>query len=182
MERWKIAGAVLLAVAAIGLLFGSVSQSASPEASGLLPASQAQAAPDFALPDAGSGQTVRLSAQARQSPVVISFWATWCGPCREELPHLQALSQTYKGRVQFYGVNASDSPKDIVAFAKENGLTFPMLSDARHTASVLYGVDSIPRLLVVDTRGNLRSVTPGFSPDMDKTLPRVLDALLSERR
>ncbi len=184
MERTKTLFAILFVVAAFALVFLSVRTStiADEAAPGLLPDEQVKMAPDFALPDAATGQALHLQKQARTEPVVLDFWATWCGPCREELPHLQALSQRYKGRVGFYGINSSDPPANIVAFARQNGLTFPTLSDGGHQVAAQYGADAIPLLLVIDTDGKLRSVTDGYDPDIDTHLPEVLDALLVQEK
>jgi len=180
MERTKVLLIILLLVAAFTLVFTSARRAtvADQTALGLLPADQIKPAPDFTLPDAATGQPFHLADQARTRPIVLDFWATWCGPCREELPHLQALSERYKGRVGFYGIDSNDPPRDIAAFARQNSLTFPMLSDAKQQVAGQYGMTSIPLLLVIDTHGKLRSVTDGFDLDIDTNLPQVLDAVL----
>ncbi len=119
---------------------------------------------------------------AQRSPVVLDFWATWCGPCRAELPHLQKLSQKYQGQVAFYGINSSDPPNMTAAFARQNGLTFPMLSDTDHHVAFLYGADSIPLLVVIDTQGKVRAVTDGYSENVEAELSQTLNALLAEQR
>ena len=184
MERTKLLLAILLVVAAFAFVFTSVRTAtiADDTAPGLLPAEQVKAAPDFTLPDAATGKPYHLQAEAQARPVVLDFWATWCGPCRAEMPHLVALSKRYAGRVDFRGINSSDSPQNVVAFAKANGITFPNLSDAGHQAAAAYGADEIPLLIVVDTHGKVRSATDGFDQDIDHNLPKVLDALLAERK
>ncbi len=111
---------------------------------------------------------------------MLDFWATWCGPCRAELPQWKTLPK-YAGRVGFYGINSSDPPPNIVVFNHQNGLTFPTLSDARHQVAAQYGADAIPLLIVIDTHGKVRSVTVGYDSDLETNLPKVLDALLKER-
>ena len=184
MERTKLLLAILLVVVAFALVFTSVRTAtiADNTTPGLLPAEQVKTAPDFTLPDAATGKPYHLQAEAQARPVVLDFWATWCGPCREELPHLVTLSKRYAGRVDFRGINSSDPPPRIVAFAKTNGISFPNLSDARHQTAAAYGADAIPLLVVVDTHGKARSVTDGFDPDIDTNLPKVLDTLLAERK
>lgn len=186
MDRTKTLLAILFVAAAFALLFSSVRSSkiADEVAPGLVAAGAAKDAVDFTLPDAATGRPLHMKAAARQSPLVLDFWATWCGPCRAELPHLQSLSQKYQGRVAFYGVNSSDTPPSIRAFSKQNGLTFPMLSDAQHTVAFSYGADSIPLLVVVDTEGRARSVVSGYDPDenVETSLSKTLDALLAEQR
>ena len=186
MERTKTLLAILVVAAAFGVLFLSVRTAtvADGAAPGLIAAGDSKPAVDFTLPDAATGRPLHLQDAAKSGPLVLDFWATWCGPCRAELPHLEALSRKYQGRVAFYGVNSSDSLPNIAAFTKKNGLTFPMLSDAQHRVAFLYGADAIPLLVVVDTQGRVRSVVSGYDPDenIEISLSKTLDALLVEQR
>lgn len=186
MERTKLPLVILLLVAAFGFLLTSVRTSmvaddAAPTLAPL-PAAKILPAPDWTVPDARTGQNINLRAEARLRPIVFSFWATWCGPCKQELPHLERVSERYKGRVSFYGVNSDDPPAAINAFAQRTGLTFPLLVDLRHQAAARYGVDTIPLLVVVDTHGNIRAVSHGYDPseDLETDLPKLLDTLLAE--
>ena len=185
MERAKLTTVILLVVVAFGFLFTSVRSNMVADDGSLslapLPAAKVAPAPDWTVPDARTGQAVNLRAQARLHPVVFSFWATWCGPCKQELPHLQRVSERYKGQVAFYGINSDDTPAAINAFAQRNGLTFPLLADVRREAAVRYGVDSIPLLVVVDTKGRIRAVSNGYDPseDLEASLPKLLDTLLA---
>ena len=177
MERTKKLLAILFVVAAFAFVFTSVRPPsiADDSASGLLPAAQIKNAPDFTL------QNFHLLTQAKTQPIVLEFWATWCGPCREELPHLEALSKRYAGRVGFYGVNSNDTPANIATFARQEGLTFPMLSDAQGKVSGQYGAEEIPLLLVIDTHGKVRAVSLGYDEQVETNLPNVLDTLLKEK-
>ena len=132
-------------------------------------------APDFTL------QSFHLRTECAKQPVVIDFWATWCGPCREELPHLVTLSNKYKGRVAFHGINSSDTSADIAAFSRQEGISFPTLSDAQHKVAAQYGVEAIPLLIVIDTHGKVRAVTEGYDEQVEQNLPKVLDAMLKEK-
>ena len=183
MERTKLLLAILLVVAAFGTLFASVRRtSIADTVPGLVAASAAKPAPPFTISNAATGKPFSLTTAATTQPVVLDFWATWCGPCRAELPHLQALSQKYQGRVAFYGINSSDTPKVTAAFARQNRLTFPMLSDTDHHVAFLYGADAIPLLVVVDTHGKVRAVTDGYSENVEAELSKTLDALLAEEK
>jgi thiol-disulfide isomerase/thioredoxin len=187
MQRDHMVFAVLFVVAAFGFLFLSVRHNTVADDGNdglkLLSANQVQSAPDWALTDAASGKTIHLSQEVRRQPVVFSFWATWCGPCREELPHLESVARKYQGRIAFFGVNSSDAPPAINAFAHENGLTFPMLSDLKRDAATRYGAESIPMMVVVDTRDKVRAVSVGYDPDgdLEASLSKVLDSLLTEK-
>ncbi len=186
MERAKLPLVVLMVLIAFGFLLTSVRTNMvadDGEASlALLPAAKVTQAPDWTVPDARTGQNVNLRAQSRLRPVVFSFWATWCGPCKQELPHLQRVYERYGSRVAFFGVNSDDTPAAINAFAQRNRLTFPLLADVRHEAAVRYGVQSIPLLVVVDTQGNIRAVSNGYDPseDLEASLPKLLDTLLAK--
>jgi len=174
--------AIFGVAAAFGILAFSVrSTKIANEASmGIISADKARKAPDFELPLVGSGKLVKLSSVTQQTPVVYSFWATWCGPCRMELPHLEELSKKYAGKVAFYGVNADDSPDAVLEFQKQNKLTLPMLSDARKTAARDYGVDSLPTLFIVDKHGRVRYSSQGYSEDTPSAIAATLDHVLAE--
>ena len=184
MPRTKLLFAVLLAVAAVAALFISVRRAgiADEPVPGLIAVSSSKTAPPFVINNAATGKPFSLAAEAKARPLVLDFWATWCGPCQAELPHLETLSRKYQGRVAFYGVNSSDPPKIAAAYARQNNLTFPMLSDADHHVAFQYGVDTIPLLLVVDTQGKVRAVTDGYSTDVEAELSQTLDALLTEEK
>ncbi len=184
MERTKILLAFLLVAAAFGLLFVSVRRAsiADEAGPGLTAASAAKTAPPFAIANAATGKPFVLSNAAKQRPLVLDFWATWCGPCRAELPHLETLSRKYQGKIAFYGVNSSDPPNITTAFARQTGLTFPMLSDRDHHVAFLYGADSIPLLVVIDTHGKVRAVTDGYSENVEAELSKTLDTLLAEEK
>ena len=176
--------ALLLVVAAFGLLFVSVRRAgiADEAGPGLIAMSTAKTAPVFAITDAATGKPFVLQEAVKQRPLVLDFWATWCGPCRAELPHLETLSHKYQDQVAFYGVNSSDPPNITAAFARQNGLTFPMLSDPDHHVAFLYGADTIPLLVVIDTHGKVRAVTDGYSENVEAELSKTLDALLAEEK
>jgi thiol-disulfide isomerase/thioredoxin len=184
MEHAKVSGAILLVIAAFAFLFLSVRATTiadeASEALKPLPASQVQAAPDWNLPDAASGRLVDLTQEVKRHPVVFSFWATWCGPCHQELPHLERVSRKYRGQVAFYGIDSSDPPAAIMADAKRIGLTFPMLSDSRRDAATSYGAEAIPMLVVVDTHDQVRSVTVGYddNENLEASLSKILNQLL----
>jgi len=184
MERTKILLALLLVAAAFGLLFVSVRRAgiADEAGPGLIAMSTAKTAPPFAITDAATGQPFVLQEAVQKRPLVLDFWATWCGPCRAELPHLETLSHKYQGQVTFYGINSSDPPNITAAFARQNGLTFPMLSDRDHHVAFLYGADTIPLLVVIDTHGKVRAVFDGYSDSMESDLSKTLDALLLDGR
>ena len=113
-------------------------------------------APDFALADV-NGQEVRLSA-LRGKAVVVDFWATWCGPCRAVMPHLQALSQEYQDDLEVVAVSVDQDPAKVVpAFTEKMGLTFTVTADpeAMQVARQWGGIRSIPTSYLVDREGTV---------------------------
>lgn len=112
-------------------------------------------APDFALPDL-NGQLVSLD-QWRGQTVLINFWASWCQPCREEMPLLQATYEAYveEGLVVL-GVNMGERAQRVVGFAEDLGLTFPILVDESTTIGTLYRVRGAPTTYFVDREGVIR--------------------------
>lgn len=117
-------------------------------------------APDFRLTTL-DGQTVTLSdLQGRW--VLINFWATWCSPCREELPYLQTLAATHADQLTILGINMRESETAIEPFVAELGLTFPILLQPDDNTLLNYGVRGLPLTFLIDPEGNLvwRQVGP----------------------
>jgi cytochrome c biogenesis protein CcmG/thiol:disulfide interchange protein DsbE len=100
------------------------------------------------------GEAVAL-ADLQGRVVVLDFWATWCGPCREELPLIEKLRTEFGDAVQFYGVNDEDS-STVKKFVKEKNIHTPVLLDSRHEVHMRYGVRAIPSLLIVGRDGVIR--------------------------
>lgn len=109
-------------------------------------------APDFTLPQL-SDEPLTLS-DFRGKPTLVNFWATWCPPCRRELPTLQATYTRYSDKIGFIAVDLQESAETVAAFAKELGLTFPIVLDQDGSIShVSYEVRGIPTTIFVDANG-----------------------------
>ena len=117
---------------------------------------QAPPAPDFTVYDA-DGNEVRLSDFVGK-PVVLNFWASWCGPCQGEMPDFQQMYQQYGDEIQFMMVNLTDGSRETVssasAFVKNKGYTFPVFYDTDLDAATVYGVYSIPITILIDAQGS----------------------------
>ena len=156
----------------IALVF-SVFVASSLASSGL----EGQPAPDFAL-KSSTGENLRLS-EYRGDVVMINFWATWCGPCRQEMPLLDQLYSRYQ-RVGFnlLGVNIDDDSRRAMRMIEELGVNFPVLFDARKEVSELYEVDAMPVTVIVDREGTVRYVHHGYKPGYeDKYLDQIRSLL-----
>ena len=138
---------------------------------------EGQVAPDFAL-KSSTGENLRLS-EYRGDVVMINFWATWCGPCRQEMPLLDELYTRYE-RVGFslLGVNIDDDSRRAMQMIEELGVSFPVLFDARKEVSELYEVEAMPVTVLVDREGNVRYVHHGYKPGYeDKYLDQIRSLL-----
>ncbi|MBQ8514807.1 MAG: TlpA family protein disulfide reductase [Ruminococcus sp.] len=115
------------------------------------------AAPDFTVLDR-DGHEVQLS-EYFGKPVVINFWATWCGPCKSELPAFDNLYQEYGDEIHFLMVNLTDGSRETIegveAYLSETGYTFPVYFDTEYIASYTYGAYSIPLSVFIDSGGNI---------------------------
>jgi peroxiredoxin len=136
-------------------------------------------APDFAL-KSSTGENLRLS-EYRGDVVMINFWATWCGPCRQEMPLLDQLYTRYE-RVGFslLGVNIDDDSSRAMDMMKELGVSFPVLFDARKEVSQLYNVDAMPVTVLVDREGTVRHVHKGYKPGYEEMYLDQIRSLLRE--
>lgn len=133
------------------------------------------AAPDQTLTTLGTAAKVRL-ADLRGQPAVLDFWATWCGPCRQSLPRLDALSRRYEGRARFFAVNAQDeAPSEQERTRAELGLELPILSDGQRTAGLLQ-VEALPTTVLLDRDGKVAETFVGVTSD--EALARAIDKLL----
>jgi peroxiredoxin len=158
----------------LGLIF-SVVAATSLASSGLT----GQPAPDFAL-KSSTGENLRLS-EFRGDVVMINFWATWCGPCRQEMPLLDELYQRYE-RVGFslLGVNIDDDSRKAMTMISDLGVNFPVLFDNTKEVSKLYQVNAMPVTVIVDRDGNVRHVHQGYKPGYEDKYLDEIRSLLRE--
>ena len=120
-------------------------------------------APSFALREVGTGRTVDVST-LKGKPVVINFWATWCGPCWEEHPVLVANARMLQPNVQFLGVVFQDTEDKILNFLNQRGSGYPTVVDDKGKTAIAYGVGGVPETFFLDADGVIRAK---FSGPMD---------------
>ena len=109
-------------------------------------------APDFTVYDA-EGNKVRLSDYFGK-PIVLNFWASWCGPCQMEMPEFQEKYLEYGAEVQFLMVNVWDAKEEGAKYIQSKGYTFPVFYDTDSQAAAVYGIYSIPTTFFIDAEGN----------------------------
>lgn len=137
------------------------------------------AAPDFTLQTA-EGRNLRLQEQ-RGQVVMVNFWATWCGPCRQEMPHLNRLYGKYQASgFTLLGVNVDDDPRQAVAAAARLGLKFPVLLDADKAVIKRYDIGSMPASVLIDRDGRVRYLHRGYREGMEDAYEQQIRELVKE--
>ena len=124
-------------------------------------------------------------------PTVLSFFATWCGPCRVEMPVLDTLSHHYKD-INFYLVDVSgitqgksktkEDPAKVKIMVESLGVTLQVLMDKYGKVAEKYGVKSLPRLVVIDAKSTVHYIHDGYAPGDEKKLKEVLDKLTDAKK
>ena len=184
----------LLAGAALGLILGIVlittypvlrnidtilhyqpTDNNSPVLDPILPGSLA---PDFKLVDAVTNQPVTLS-EFYGKPVILNFWATWCGPCKVEMPHLQDAHTSYsKSDLIILAINYGEDPKTVLSFASDLGLTFRTLLDETAAIQSQYQVRGYPTTVFVNPDGTISHTHIGMLES--SMLIQQIDKLLAK--
>ena len=153
-----------IATFAAALLLSSVAFAADP-------------APDFTL-KSSTGENVRLAEQ-RGQVVMLNFWASWCGPCRQEMPLLDGMAKKY-GKMGFvlYGVNVEEDNTAAKKMLKDLGVTFPILFDTESKLSNLYSVEAMPTSVFIDKKGNIRYIARGYKAgDENKYKEHIMELI-----
>jgi peroxiredoxin len=157
----------ILASLAFAVVAGTASSAIAPQAQ----------APDFTL-HAMSGPNMSLQAQ-RGRVVMVNFWATWCAPCRQEMPQLNRLYQKYRSSgFVLLGVNVDDDPSKAAEVATKLGVTFPVLLDADKRVSKLYDLNTMPSTVIIDRDGKVRYVHRGYLAGYEDNYEKQIRELL----
>lgn len=137
-------------------------------------------APDFTVENA-DGEAVKLSDYVGK-PIVLNFWASWCSPCKSEMPEFNAAWEELEGEVQFLMVNMTDGSRETMDSAKEyvegEGFTFPVLFDTNSEAAIAYSAYSLPTTYFIDAEGYLVARAVGAIDG--ETLQKGLDLIYSQ--
>jgi thiol-disulfide isomerase/thioredoxin len=138
-----------------------------------------QPAPDFALRSM-KGPPMRLSEHLGEV-VIINFWATWCGPCRQEMPLLDELYGKYqRAGLVLLSVNIDEAAEPAIEMAQTLRVSYPVLFDTRKEVSRAYDVSAMPVTVLVDRAGVVRYVSEGYKPGYEKRYTEKLRELLNE--
>ena len=168
----------ILAVIAIGTVVTGIATlgvALAPTARAGVPAP----APDFALP-AMDGSELRLS-ELRGQVVMINFWATWCGPCRQEMPLLQQLQVKYEPLgFTLVGINVEPESAGARTWLEKVPVTFPILFDRQNQVAERFGVQGMPSSVFVDRSGNVRYVHRGYQPGDESKYADMVRSLVKE--
>lgn len=136
-------------------------------------------APDFTLKRL-DGTNLRLQ-ELRGQVVLVNFWASWCGPCLQEMPLLDRMHQRYRDAgFAVLGVNVEGEEKPAREVAGETGVTFPVLIDAGQKVSERYALEAMPSSVVIDRDGVVRYVHRGYKPGDETRYLEVIKRLIRE--
>lgn len=162
---------VLVTVGVSLILSTSASYAASEKLSGK--------ASNFTL-KSRSGKNIKLS-ELRGDVVMLNFWASWCGPCRQEMPLLEKIHKKYK-RLGFtlLGVNVEENTRDAKNYLKDVKVTFPILFDKTQKTSKLFNVSAMPTTILIDRNGKKRYLHKGYKPGYENDYKREIKKLLRE--
>ena len=139
-----------------------------------MPIKEGVAAPDF-TGELMDGTSITLS-ELQGKPVIINFWATWCGPCVKEMPAFERLKDDFGDKIGIIAGNCGDDAETVKDFVEENGYTFPVVLDEEYSISMLYPTNSIPYTVVLDAEGKVTHISTG-ALDADTMYERYKEAL-----
>jgi thiol-disulfide isomerase/thioredoxin len=153
---------------------------ASPSIEGRAQDERTVIAPEFVLPDL-SGAPVRLS-EHEGKLILLNFWATWCPPCRAEMPSMEALYQAYRNQgLVILAISSDRAGRSVVeSFVQDRGVTFPILLDPDGEVFALYGVRGLPTSYLLDRRQRAFSADVGARDWSGKVARQVVETLLKE--
>lgn len=136
-------------------------------------------APDFTL-KSQSGKNLKLSEYAG-NVVMLNFWASWCGPCRKEMPLLNDLHNKYEALgFVVLGVNVEEQSRQAKSFIADSPVDFPILFDSNNTVSKQYDVIAMPTTVLIDRNGTMRYLHKGYKAGDEKKYKKMVKKLVRE--
>jgi peroxiredoxin len=136
-------------------------------------------APNFTL-KSNSGKNIKLS-ELRGQVVLLNFWASWCGPCRQEMPFLEKLHKRYSALgFTVLGVNVEEDPRKAKTLLKDISVSFPILFDTSNKVSKQYKVSAMPSTIMIDRNGNMRYLHKGYKPGDEAQYKKWVKQLIRE--
>ena len=136
-------------------------------------------APDFTL-KSNDGSNLRLAEQ-RGNVVMLNFWASWCGPCKQEMPLLDDLHKRYsRAGFTVIGVNVEQDTNAAKSVLKNIPVSFPVLFDTTSKVSKLYDVSAMPTTVMIDRDGNVRYQHKGYKPGYENEYRQQIKQLIRE--
>ena len=127
-----------------------------------------------------AGKNLKLS-EYRGQVVMLNFWASWCAPCRQEMPLLEDLYKKYnKLGFTLLGVNVEEDSNKALTLLRSIRVSFPILLDNKNIVSKLYKVSAMPTTVIIDRDGNLRYVHKGYKPGYEKEYQKQIRELIRE--
>jgi len=171
---------VLAVVTTALIACGSGGEVKSPSSSGAGDhAEVGKPAPDLAIQTLNDKGKISLP-DLQGKVVIVDFWATWCGPCKQSFPKLEELSKKVGDKVVIVGVSVDDEKKGVAEFAKENGATFAIGWDEGHSIASRWKVGTMPTTFIVDPTGKVRHIHDGYHDGETSTMEKEATALLAE--
>ncbi len=162
MNRTVLIVGIAIAAVLVSVLFLGLGSNPNEIRSPLI----GKAAPSFVLKEVGTDRTIDLAA-LKGKPVVLNFWATWCGPCWEEHPVLVANARMFQPNVQFLGVVFQDQEEKILSFLQQRGSSYPTVVDDKGKTAIAYGVGGVPETYFLDANGVIVAKVNGpMNPDV----------------
>jgi len=178
---WIIAGAVvLIAVVLIAVVLHSGGNEQKPSVAQLIAKSKPEPAHPFSLPSLTNQKEIVSLAQFKGKPLVLNFWASWCVPCRKEMPMLESAYKELGGKVAFLGIDSQDTQAAGAAFAHKAGVTYPLASDPKGNVAIAYGLFGLPSTMFISAHDQ---IVAGYTGQLSrKELNLFIDYLLKKAR
>ena len=134
-------------------------------------------APAFNLPNLQDGKPSISLASFRGQPVLVNFWATWCVPCKDEMPLLESAHNKWGSKVQFIGIDRQDYKPDALTFAQKTHVTYPLAADPNATLDGAYRLRGMPTSVFIDRNGRIvdQVTGPVTRSQLDDTLKAMTE-------